>query len=90
MKGRSLANWVPQGDIQFISMTQEFTRFRKKLEAEAGKPIYELEVNAAALLSDLVVFLHFGERQHSVILGPDAANYLAALLSERVIARTQH
>jgi len=79
-----------QGGIQFVSITQELQRFRLKLESEADQPIEQIEVNAAALLSDLAVFLKLGAAQHNAILGPRAVGYLAGLLQTRVSATTQH
>lgn len=67
---------LSQSNVEILSLAHLLTQFRQKLEAEAGEPIYEVEINAALLLSDLSRFLGMGIRQQNFILGADASNYV--------------
>lgn len=80
----TLKNVATGPGIEFVSISNELFRFRCKLENEAEKPIHELEVNAAMLLSDLAEHLKLGAAQHDSILGQPAVDFIAALMSERV------
>lgn len=80
----ALTSRFPQDGVELVSITKELTRFRQRLESESGKPIHELELNAAELLSDLVVHLQLGPRQHDEILGQPSIDYLSALLGARI------
>ena len=76
-------NTMPQRakNLEVISLTQELTRFRKLLEAEAGEPIQDIEISAALFLSDLCVFLGLGKLQHDQILGWEALDFLTAVIT---------
>lgn len=79
------------GAVEFVSMTEELTRFRKKLESEAdGLPVHVLEVNVADLLSDLCNHLGLGKKQHNKILGTNNVRYLEATQSVRVSPAIKH
>jgi len=85
-----LKHWS-KGGIEFVSVTQELTRFRQRLETEAdGVPLHVLTLNAAELLSDLVVFLQLGQAQHDAILGEYNVRYLEAVQGERVSLTVKH
>ena len=76
--------------VEFISLTQELTRFRQQLEAEAGEPIQQVEVNAALFLSDLCQFLQLGASQQQLVLGETAAEYTQSVAETQVRLPTVH
>ena len=85
-----ITNGIAQDNVEFVSMTEELTRFRRRLESEADKPIHEIQVNAAELLSDLVVYLKLGVKQHDRILGQSPTDYLSTMLETRISLSIRH
>ena len=81
---QSLVRKIANSGIQFVNLTQEFTRFRQRLETEMDKPLHEVEVNAAEFLSDLVIFLDVGVSRHDAILGQSTVDYLSHLIETRI------
>lgn len=72
-------------------MTSLLQDFRRQLEHEYGGPIYELtDANAAALLSDLCVFLGLSDQNRRKVLGARAATYLDQTLTTQAQAMLKH
>jgi len=69
--------------IQYKEMDKLLVDFRKYLEREHGQPVQTLEVNAALVLHDFVMFLGLGQQQRDKVLGAPAATFVDAFLDER-------
>jgi len=77
--------------IRYESMTNLLTHFRQQLEHENGMPINELsEANAAALISDLCVFLGLSDQNRRQILGAQAVTWIDQLMSESTQLTLRH
>ena len=77
--------------IQYESMTDLLTHFRRQLEHESGGPIHKLnEVNAADLISDLCVFLGLSDQNRRKVLGARAATYIDQTLTAQVEQTIKH
>jgi len=59
--------------LEYKDMSALLVDFRKYLEREHGQPVQTLEVNAALLLHDFVMFLGLGQQQREKVLGGQAA-----------------
>ena len=69
--------------LQYKDMTSLLVSFRKYLEREHGQPVQTLEVNAALLLHDFVIFLGLEQQQREKVLGKPATAFVEALLDVR-------
>ena len=74
---------VEQFALEYKDMSKLLVGFRKYLEREHGQPVQTLEVNAALLLHDFVIFLGLDQQQREKVLGGSATAFVDALLDER-------
>jgi hypothetical protein len=71
--------------VEYASLTSLLQDFRRQLEHQSGGPIHELnQINAAALLSDLCLFLGLSDQNRRKVLGARAATYLDQVLASRL------
>ncbi len=77
--------------VEYASMTSLLQDFRRQLEHQSGGPIHELnQINAAALISDLCLFLGLSDQNRRKVLGARAATYLDRTLTALATQTIQH
>jgi hypothetical protein len=81
---RSFAPTTAQPQVQIFNLSDALAEFRRRLEADAGAPLHDVETNAALVLNDLCAFLGFGETLRAKILGPDAVAFVDRFLESHI------
>ena len=77
--------------VEYASMTSLLQDFRRQLEHDSGGPIHELnQISAAALISDLCLFLGLSDQNRRKVLGARAATYIDQALAAQVGQMIKH
>ncbi len=76
--------------VEYNTMSDLLADFRKAIEKDAGAPVEKIEVNAAMLIRDLMVFLGMKEPLFEKVLGKGGAQFMKLIKDEPIKLPVTH